>query len=292
MAASLSGQVKPNGYYTSYWFEYGVTGELGSRSSVQNIGSGYQTLNAPGYIQNLQKNTLYYFRLIAQNESGKAMGATYTFTTMAGNVPVGSLPTTKTTVATAINNTGATINGEITPNQAATSYWFEYGKSKDFGAITAISPAGSGTTKTNVSLPLAGLDTGTTYHYRINAQNQFGTVNGLTMTFKTTGPLPQSAPVVETSQPTAISTSTATLRGTVNPRGISSTYWFEYSTDSLLGTVLLSATPKTSIGSGTAVVAVTAPATALSSKTNYYYRIVTQNSMGITYGNKVTFKTK
>ncbi len=295
-AASLSGTVRPNGLYTSYWFEYGTTQGFGNRSSVQNIGSGYQTLKATGYVSNLAKNTKYYYRLVAQNEVGKAIGTTYTFQTEAGAAPVGSLPTIKTTSTSDITANAATIHGEVTPNQADTSYWFEYGKTKDFGQISSVKSAGAGTTKVNVTSALAGLDAGTTYYYRINAQNRFGTVNGLTVTFKTTGSIvattTTSAPTVHTIAATSIATSSATLRGTVNPQGLETTYWFEYSTDSLLGSVLLSSTTHTVLAAGTTTTSVSATPSGLSAKTNYYYRAVAQNSKGVTYGDKVTFKTK
>jgi hypothetical protein len=62
--AIVTGQVKPNGAFTTYWFEYGETTALGSRTVSQQIGSGYALLSTPAFITGLKANTLYYFRLL------------------------------------------------------------------------------------------------------------------------------------------------------------------------------------------------------------------------------------
>lgn len=290
--ASLSGTVRPNGLYTSYWFEYGTTTSLGSRSAVQNLGSGYQTLTAPGYLQSLTRNTKYYYRLVAQNEAGKTSGTTYTFTTMSSSSTSGGLPTVKTTEADDITGTGALVYGDINPNQAETKYWFEYGKTTDLGQLSAIKSAGDGKSKRTVSAALIGLDPGVTYYYRLNAQNQFGTANGSVMSFRTSGSAARAAPSVKTTEARDVDTISATAQGTVNPNGLETTYWFEYSTDALLSSALLTSTERTSIGSGAANVNVQAQIRELVSNTTYYYRLVAQNTIGTTYGDKMTFKTK
>src|SRR5665647_1541083 len=39
--AVLTGQVTPNGALTNYWYEYGLTANLGSKSTTQMLGSGF-----------------------------------------------------------------------------------------------------------------------------------------------------------------------------------------------------------------------------------------------------------
>ncbi len=290
--AIVVGAVVPNGASTNYWYEYGVTANLGSKSSTQNIGSGYVGLAAPAFLTGLAKDTAYYFRLVAQNSFGKSNGTTYTFRTTSGTpAPQGSAPTVRTLAASGVNRTGATVNGQATPNQAATKSWFEYGTTRDFGAITPVQSIGSGTASIAASAVLADLAPATTYYFRLNAQNQFGTRNGATMSFKTSGPAAAATPVV-TTQVATFATTTATLRGTVNPTGAQTTYWFEYSTDSLLGSVLLKTTPQRSVGAGADTVSVTANITALASATTYYYRVVAQNAGGVVRGDLLNFKTK
>src|SRR3989344_4040573 len=72
--AVINGTVTPNGAFTNYWYEYGITSNLGNRTLNQMVGSGHVTISAPGYITGLTKNTTYYFRLVAENQYGKNIG--------------------------------------------------------------------------------------------------------------------------------------------------------------------------------------------------------------------------
>ena len=185
-AAVVTGSVSPNGGITNYWYEFGTAETLGEDTTKQNIGNGFITIPATGYITGLVKNTRYFFRLTAQNQYGTVSGAVYSFKTSEGTpVPVGRIPTATTLDAKLITRTGASMYGEVTPNQAKTQFWFEYGKTANLGEVTALTAVGEGSTKTPVSLSLSDLDPATTYYFRINAQNQFGTVNGATLSFET-----------------------------------------------------------------------------------------------------------
>ena len=288
----VNGSVNPEGGLTSYWYEYGLTSGLGSKTANQTIGSGFAQISAPAYITGLSKNTLYYFRLVGENTYGKIAGVVYTFkTSEAGTAPVGSAPKVVTVAATGLSQTAANLNGDVTPNKAETKYWFEYGKTAELGNTSAFSSAGNGNAKTSVSISLSALDPGTTYYFRLNAQNQFGTVNGSILNFKTGGKSSAKAPSVTTGSATNITSSGATLHGTVISNMGDTKYWFEYSTDSLLGSVLLQSTSPISVGAGGVVIPLDKVITGLNSKTNYYFRIVAQNSLGTVRGEKATFKT-
>jgi hypothetical protein len=293
----VTGSITPNGAFTSYWFEYGTGPDLGSRNSAQTIGSGYNPIATPAYITGLSVNTTYYFRLAGENAYGKVTGTTYTFQTSAANPPppVGSAPSVKTLAANALSRTSANLNGEINPDQAQTQYWFEYGKTSSLGSTSAFQSAGNGRVNAAVSISVPNLDPATTYFYRLNAQNQFGTVNGATMTFATLGPAvapSPASPTVETRGATAISASGATLNGRVNPNGAETSYWFEYSTAAALEAPLLKSTGPQSAGSGTSLRPLSQNATGLASSTTYYYRVVAQNSVGLVHGAVTSFKTR
>ena len=291
-AAIVVGGVIPNGALTSYWYEYGASGNLGVATAKQNIGSGYVELAAPAYVTQLAKDTTYYFRLVAQNSIGKSVGTIYTFHTTVGTpAPVGSVPTAKTLAASAITRTSANINGEVTPNKAATKYWFEYGDTANLGAVSTVQSVGDGTAKLSESLSLSNLAPATTYYFRLNAQNQFGTVNGTILTFKTSGPPLSAIPVVTTLTAGPVATTTATLRGTVNPYSSQTTYWFEYSIDSSLVSALKT-TSHRSAGGAAATVSIETNISGLSSNTTYYYRTVAENSSGTVRGELISFKTK
>ena len=291
--AVVSGTVVPNGASTAYWYEYGTTASLGKKTSNQSVGTGYGAIPSPGYITGLAKNTTYYFRLVAENQYGRDNGDTRTFVTSEGTpAPVGGLPTSKTLAANGIARTSANLKGEVNPNRATTQYWFEYGANGNLGNTTSFTSVGSGSALISASTAISNLAPATTYYYRLNAQNQFGTVNGAILTFKTSGPPAAIAPVVTTQQPSPVATTNVTVRGTVNPNGFETKYWFEYSTDSLLGSLLLKTTAKKSAGGDTGVVSVETSISGLKSETNYYYRIVAENNGGTVRGDTITFKTK
>ena len=294
-AASVTGLVNPKGPFTTYWFEYGTTQNFGSKTTNQLVGSGYTTISTPAYLTGLAKNTTYYYRLVAQNSYGAQSGATYSFqTNAAAPAPVGSSPSVRTLSATGITRTSATLSGEVTPNKAPTQFWFEYGKTANLGIGSALQSVGDGSAAIAASLSLSALEPSTTYYYRLNAQNRFGVIIGTIMSFKTAGPpatVPAVAPVVTTQVPT-VGTTTATLRGTVNPSDAQTTYWFEYSTDSQLGSALLKTTSRGSVGAGADTASITTNISGLRAGTTYYYRVVAQSAAGTARGDKVSFTTK
>ncbi len=293
--AVISGTVNPRGAFANYWYEYGETSTLGSKTLNQNIGSGYVAIQAPGYITNLVKNTTYYFRLVAENQYGQVNGSVNTFKTTQGvSAPVGSVPTIKTLAATNVTRTTAEINGNINPNKAITQYWFEYGKTTQLGNISAVSTTNDGSTQITVVTSLADLAPLTKYYYRLNAHNQFGTVNGSVTSFTTSGPaeIVINAPTATTRNATSISASGAVLNGVVDPNGGETKYWFEYSTESIVGALVPNVTDQTTLNSSTNTLNVKTTLTGLNSKTTYYFRLVSQNSKGTVRGDSITFKTK
>jgi len=77
------------------------------------------------------------------------------------------------------------------------------------------------------------------------------------------------------------------VEGSVNPGGLQTNVWFEWGTTQSYGNQTLAQ----SIGSGFADVAVSEVIPGLAHNTTYHYRIVAQNTMGITYGEDRTFMT-
>lgn len=286
----VTGNVVPNGALTTYWYEYGTTTALGARTSSQSIGSGYTSIYAPAYITGLSANTTYHYRLSAENRFGTVNGATYIFTTNSTPPPQGSAPATRTLAATNVSRTTANLNGSVDANRAETTYWFEYGESADLGFTTSFQSAGSGDTAQNVSVSVANLKPLTRYFFRLNAQNQFGTVNGSILNFTTTGPAAPGEPSVDTRAASGITSSSANLNANINPNGAETTYWFEYSEDSLLGSFLATSTSSATL-SGTTNTAVSMNVSGLDNNTRYFYRAVGQNQYGTVRGDVVQFKT-
>jgi hypothetical protein len=79
----------------------------------------------------------------------------------------------------------------------------------------------------------------------------------------------------------------ATLNGTVNPNGATTTAWFEYGLTADYG----SNTPSAKVGSGTNEVSVSQAVVGLRAGTNYHYRLVVTNSGGTSLGADTVFRT-
>ncbi len=291
--AIVTGLVNPNGAQTTYSFEYGQTASFGSKTLSQSIGSGYSTLSTPGYITGLAPSTTYFFRLNAKNAFGVVSGSMYTFRTDPNvQPPQGNAPTTRTNTATGVSRTTANLGGTVNPNASQTSYWFEYGQSTGLGSVTGVQSAGSGSSAMDVAISISNLDPSTKYFFRLIAQNQFGTVSGSILNFTTQGPPSPMQPSVDTTSATNVGTSSANLNGKVTPNGAETVYWFEYSQDSLIGSIVGTSTGQQNVGSGYSSVSATDQISGLASNTKYFYRLVAQNSQGTVRGDVVTFTTK
>ena len=73
------------------------------------------------------------------------------------------------------DSNSATLVGGVYPNGLDTSYWWQYGTSTGYGQQTAATDAGAGSAPVSTTDTISGLTPGTTYHYRLVAQNSAGT---------------------------------------------------------------------------------------------------------------------
>lgn len=96
-----------------------------------------------------------------------------------------------------------------------------------------------------------------------------------------------SRPIVVTTGFASVSTTTAVVIGTVNPKGAQTNYWFEYGPTLSLGSsasaVLLSASYQT-LGAAGYI-------TGLKPSTTYYFRLGAKNAYGTVYGAAYSFIT-
>jgi streptogramin lyase len=84
-----------------------------------------------------------------------------------------------------IDTESALLHGKVRPNSQATYYYFEYGTSEDYGMTSDKAYAGSSYNLTHVSAEVDDLRPGTTYHYRVVAENDAGESEGPDRTFTT-----------------------------------------------------------------------------------------------------------
>lgn len=95
-------------------------------------------------------------------------------------------------------------------------------------------------------------------------------------------------PGVFTADATAITSTSATLNGTVNPHGLATTVSFEYGPDTSYGST---ASVNLSPNDGTSAQNVSVALSGLVAHTTYHFRVVGANTAGTAYGSDATFTT-
>jgi RTX calcium-binding nonapeptide repeat (4 copies) len=273
--ATLGGTVNPNGQSATWYVEYGTSTSYGTKSAATDAGSGTSSKTVSTGVSGLTAGKTYHFRLVAKSSAGTAPGADATFVTA-------EPPAVTTSAASSVGSTSATLNGKVDPNGRSTTYVFEYGTTTGYGTKTSSSSAGSGTSSTSVSKGVSGLKSGATYHFRLVAMSDAGTVAGADQAFTT-----QSAPAVISGPATGVGPTSVTLGGSVNPNGRSTSWYFEYGTSTSYGLK----TSSRGAGSGTATLAVVASVSNLTPGITYHYRLVASSSLGTTRGADATFGT-
>ena len=287
-SVTLNGTINPNGTQTSAWFEYGVSQSLGQSVGFQAVGSGVGSTNISATVSGLLPNTTYYYRVVAQNQSGSVQGNIQSFVT-SNQFGQGFAPAVNTFSAISVGSSFATLQGSVNPNSLQTSAWFEYGVTQSLGQVVGVQTIGSGNSYVNYSFATANLQPSTSYYYRAVAQNVQGTAYGNILTFTTPSGNGQTgnAPIVTTVQPTVVQPNVAVLTSRVNPNGLFTTTWFEYGFTQNLGQT----TQLQSIGSNNVTSDVLQVLSGLTSNRIYYFRAVAQNPQGTIYGNILSFTT-
>jgi len=277
-SATLNGSVNANGSSTTVTFEYGTTTSYGSSvTATQSPATGSTTTSVSANLTGLSGCTTYHYRVKAVNACGTVYGSDQTFTTLCG-------PSAITNAATSVSCTSATLNGTVNANGSSTTVTFEYGTTTSYGSsVTATPSPVTGTTSTSVSANLSGLASCTTFHYRVKAVSAGGTTYGDDQTFTTL-----CSPTATTSAASSVASTSATLNGSVNAGGSSTTVTFEYGTTTSYGS---SVTATQSPATGSTTTSVTANLTGLSGCTTYHYRVKAVNACGTVYGSDQTFTT-
>jgi plastocyanin len=277
-SATLNGSLDPHGLVTTVHFQYGTTTSYGSTTPMQTQnGDTYRNI-APNII-GLNPNTVYHFRIVATNSAGTRFGGDRTFTTLTPTGP----PVVTTNPATLIASFSARLNAMVNPHGLNTSFHFQYGTTPSYGLTTA-PQSRSGNTFQTVGANVSGLTANTSYHFRVVASNAAGTTMSSDRTFTTL--TPTGPPVVITNAASNVTPSSATLNGSLDPHGLSTTVHFQYGTTTSYG----STTPMQS-QNGNTYRNITANISGLTTHTTYHFRIVATNGAGTRMGGDRTFTT-
>jgi phosphodiesterase/alkaline phosphatase D-like protein len=287
--ATLNGTVNAEGCPTTYEFEYGGSDAYGAMTAATSAGTGTSAVAETATVTGLSPHTIYQFRLMATNAAGVAIGANESFTTGVACVPGGQpAPAVTTSAATPAASGVATSHGKVDPNGCATTYTFQYGTTGAYGSVTSTASAGNGTAAVAAQATLTHLAPSTVYHVRLVATSAAGTTDGADTTFTTKADCVKggtAAPPVSTGSAVSVSDTGATLTGTVDPLGCTTTYTFAY------GSTTTAQTKAASAGSGLSARTVTTPIAGLAPNTLYHYRIRATSATGTSTGAERSFRT-
>jgi hypothetical protein len=277
-SATLNGSLNPRGLTTTVDFQYGPTTSYGHTTPVQTqTGNTARLISAN--ISGLLASHVYHFRIVAHNSAGTSFGSDRTFTTLSPTGP----PAVITNLATSIASFSATLNGSVDPHGLTTSVHFQYGATTSYGLTTA-PQSHTGNTYLNISANTSGLLASHVYHFRIVATNSAGTTFGGDRTFTTLSAT--GAPVVTTNPATNVAISSATLNGSLDPHGLTTSVHFQYGTTTSYG---LTTAPQSHTGN--TYLNISANTSGLLASHVYHYRIVATNSAGTSSGSDTTFTT-
>jgi hypothetical protein len=200
-SVEFSSVVNAENELTNYKFEYGPCTEpqpcagspYSDSTTSASAGEGYRGVAVYQQVEGLTPSTTYHYKLVVKNPTG-ITESEGTFATQAEPPPVmlpsAIAPTAATGAATGIGTSAATLNGEVDPNNAPTTYRFELAAGSGAGALyttIASGEAGFGGSAVGVAINLAGLQPGTTYSYRLTAVNAYGSATSAPVTFTTPG---------------------------------------------------------------------------------------------------------
>jgi hypothetical protein len=197
--ASFHGRVNPEGnLLKACRFEY-LTGakykadgdsfksakQLPCIPSPAGIGEGKSPVDVQAEATELEPNTEYRVRLLAEKEKSEPRAVTgeTTFTTEAAP------PALSAVKAWSVSDTTATLAAAVNPrNSAVTDCHFEWGATESYGhtAPCQTDPGAGNAPVVVTAKDLSGLDPSTTYHFRVVAENGAGgPQNGEDATFVT-----------------------------------------------------------------------------------------------------------
>ncbi len=181
ITATLKGVLNPNtaGEVGTYEFAYRRSASECQRENPETHLRENENATTPGSssttspqpvsapVTELLPGAQYTFCLIAHNSADETtISSPVTFTTLP------AAPMIVSESASSVESTGATLNAQIDPDGAATSYHFEYGTTESYGQRTPEAALTGLTGTETAAARITSLQPGTTYHYRVVASNE------------------------------------------------------------------------------------------------------------------------
>ncbi len=281
-SAQLNVQVDPAGSVTDVAFRFRPVGgvfSLYSSTAMSLSGVGEQMASLQ--ISSLLCETSYEFQAMASNAGGSVESAVAGFTTL--DCP--QLPPTVTTLAaSAISTDSADLRASVDPNGASASveYRFAAQGQPDGDWLSS----GSVSDPATVTAPVSGLSCGLTYRYGFRASNSGGTSVGAEQTFNTSD-CPADFPSVITLAASAVTQTSVTLNGTINPSDSQTQASFDYG----LSPVYSDSVALDDALDGDVELPVQVTVNGLICQREYHFRLQASNAAGTAFGANLTFTT-
>ena len=178
-SATVGGTVNPEEVpVSSCEFEYGSSSAYGQLAPCeQSPGAGGAPVEVSAVLTGLRGGVTYHYRLVAGNANGVSAGADETLFLAS--------PAIESTSTADLTSSSVELSAVINPDGPETAYHFEYGPSAGYGTSVPVpdESIGSGTTPQTVTQHVSNLQAGTTYHFRVVAQNEDGVEVGSDHTF-------------------------------------------------------------------------------------------------------------
>ncbi len=294
--AMLHGELNPAGKSkTGYYFEYNKSGSCTGPGATRTIAVAEAEVEKKAVtteVKGLEPSQHYTFCLIATTAYGRAEGSGQPLTTPAVR------PSVDSESASSVHSFGASIEGQVNPNNQPTKYSFQYATSKQLTGATTIEgspPAptleGYGDQLVSTTIPTGILRASTTYYYRVIAENATGTTEGTIQRFTTLPPI-----LIDSESVANVTSTSAELQAEINPQGTDTTYYFQSGTTSCtenpVACTSIPAPPGTDIGSGETDQPASVQIRGLLPSTVYHYRVIATNTLGTVEGPDQTFTTQ
>jgi hypothetical protein len=268
-----------------YHFDYGKTTGYGTETPAAEVTvtAGSDEAEVSAEITGLEADATYHYKIVATDTKPEvAEGKDERLGLLAPLVEAASAPY--------VGIFEATIEAKVNPENLATTCLVEYGETTGYGSQAPCEQASLMGGPQSASMHLAGLTAGTTYHYRVVAENAIGTSGSSEGTGELTTAV-AVAPVVEGESVSGESETVpgqeeVTFSGQVNPElQLTSTCAFEYGK---LGAPYEASVPceqsPAQIGNGNTGVSVEAKASGLQAGVDYHYHFVVKNVTGSAEG--------
>ncbi len=277
-----------NGSVTSCVVEYGLSakprGEAYDSSVPCEPATPYlegTSTNITAQLTGLVGETLYHYRVVAANATGSGYGKDKTF------VPH-YVQNVLTEEPSPITTSSATLRASFDGNGEDTHYFFEWGlKGNPYEHSTPDTDAGSPAVHTAVSAPITGLTSDTEYHYRVVMSNPKGESPGNDVVFSSQN----AVTALTTEAVSALTSSSVTLNGSWIGNGEDTHFYFEWGFATGSGFEHSTPMPASDGGSAVGFQIHSLKLTGLVANANYRYRIIASDSLGVSTGATLTFKT-